>query len=59
MLLPQEIAEKMSPEEYEILNEKVFSKYKQGFSVVSIDRKASKCIVVVQLDNRTHEEIVL
>lgn len=58
MLLPQEIAEQLTPEEYESLCEKVFAKFKQGFSVVSVTKGPSKT-VVIRLNDRTREEIKL
>jgi hypothetical protein len=55
MLLPQEIAEQLTPDQMMELEEKVIEQWDQAYGIVSIKHG----IVVVELDDRTRHEIDL
>ena len=59
MLLPQEIAEKLTSEEYSTLLQIVEENWHQAFGVVNVDRNRTWLSVVVELDDKTHHEVVL
>jgi len=59
MLLPQEIAEQLSPSECMNLDEQVATDFHQKFGVVGVFRKSSRVIVVIELEDNTRHEVVL
>jgi hypothetical protein len=59
MLLPQEEAEQLTPDERMELASKVEERFSQAFGVVKVRRTGSKVIVEVELDDRTRHDIVV
>jgi hypothetical protein len=57
MLLPGEIAEQLTPDEYTALCEIVERSWNQGFGVIKVTPKKSGKAVEVELDDKTHYEI--
>lgn len=58
MMLPQDIMERLTPEEYEDLCAKVEEQFHQAFGVISILR-SNKLVVIVELDDNTRHEVLL
>ena len=59
IMLPQEVAEKLSIIEYTKLCEKVENKYHQKFGVVDVERHNFGTVVVVELDDHTQYRVKL
>ena len=59
MLLPQEIAEQLTPEEYTDLCAVVEGSWRKAFGVVKVTRKHKQVQVIVELDDDTHHEVSL
>ena len=59
MLLPQDIAEQLTPDEYVELVGVVEDKYHQKFGVVKVTRSVLGVEVQVELDDRTRHDIAL
>lgn len=55
MLLPQEIAEELSPDKFEKLCTLVEEKYHKSFGIVSVKDN----IVTVELEDNTQQEVKL
>ena len=58
MLLPQQIAEQLTPDEMTELATKVDERWNQSYGVVSVKR-STQVTVTVELDDRTQHEVIL
>jgi hypothetical protein len=59
MLLPQEVAEQLTPDERMDLVAKIEELHSQAFSVIKVRRVEGKVIVEVELDDRTRHDVVI
>jgi hypothetical protein len=59
VLLPQEEAEQLTPEERMAVASKVEDMYHQAYGVTRVSRKGKKVIVEVELDDRTRHDVVI
>lgn len=59
MLLPQEIAEQLTPDEMMEVEETVAELWDQSYGIVGISHTGSKPVVVIELGDRTRHEITL
>lgn len=58
-LSPAQIAQKLGVNEFTKLCSKVEEKYKQGFTVVKIERAKDQVDVEISLDDHTNHTVVL
>jgi hypothetical protein len=59
MLLPQEIAEQLKPDEYMNLLTLVEEQYQQPFGVVSVNRGRGRVTIEIELNDKTRHEVVI